>query len=221
MRKAVECPSEARLDWKIIHELSRRMGKPMPDYHNESEIFDEIARVTPIMAGISYSRLEQGSIQWPCPDKNHPGTPTLYLERFNTPSGRGKLFPVDYVPQSEKIDGEYPMILNSGRILYHYHTATMTRRTRTLRDFVNKAYVLIHPCDALRYGLTDGIKVKIESRRGELETIVRISDEVLEGEVFMPWHFNESQVNRLTRDELDPYSRIAPFKLSAVRISRL
>ncbi len=177
-RKAVECPGTARIDWRVIHELSRRMGKPMPDYRDESEIFDEIARVTPIMAGISYSRLEEGSIQWPCPTNDHPGTPTLYLERFNTPTGRGRLFPVDYVPQNEFTDSEYPLMLNSGR-------------------------------------------VKVESRRGELETQVRISEEVLIGEVFMPWHFTESQVNRLTRDELDPYSRIAPFKLSAVRIHKI
>ena len=220
VRKAVACPGEARVDWRIIHELAARMGKPMPQYRNEAEIFDEMARVTPIMAGISHARLEQGTIQWPCPGKNHPGTPTLYLERFNTPTGRGKLFPVEYVPQSEKIDGEYPLILNSGRLLYHYHTATMSRRTKALRDFVNKAYVQLHPSDAKKYGLVNGSRVSIESRRGELETSVHISEDVLEGEVFMPWHFTESQVNRLTRDELDPYSRIAPFKLSAVRIKK-
>ena len=221
VRKAVECPGEARVDWKIIHDLAGRMGKPMPGYRDESEIFDEIARVTPIMAGISYPRLEQGSIQWPCPAKDHPGTPTLYLDRFNTSTGRGRLFPVEYVQQKEKVDGEYPMILNSGRLLYHYHTATMTRRTKALMDFVNEAFVQIHPSDAVRCGLTDGCRVRIESRRGELETMVRISEDVLEGEVFMPWHFTESQVNRLTRDELDPYSRIAPFKLSAVRIIKI
>ncbi len=220
-RKAVECPGTARIDWRIIHELSRRMGKQMPDYRDESEIFAEIAKVTPIMAGISYPRLEKGSIQWPCPTSDHPGTPTLYLERFNTPTGRGKLFPVEYIPQNEFTDTEYPLMLNSGRLLYHYHTATMSRRTKVLRDFVNESFILIHPADALRYGLTEGGRVKIESRRGELETQVRISEEVLVGEVFMPWHFTESQVNRLTRDELDPYSRIPPFKLSAVRIQKI
>ena len=221
VRKAVDCPGDARVDWKIIHELAGRMGKPMPEYRNESEIFDEIAKVTPIMAGISHSRLEQGSIQWPCPDKDHPGTPTLYLDKFNTPTGRGKLFPVEYIPQSEKVDGEYPLMLNSGRLLYHYHTSTMSRRTKVLRNFVDEAYIQLNPCDARKYDLTNGSIVKIESRRGELETKVRISEEVLEGEVFMPWHFTESQVNRLTRDELDPYSRIAPFKLSAIRIKKI
>ncbi len=220
-RKAVECPGEAMADWRIIYELAGRMGRPMPDYRNESEIFDELASVTPIMAGISYDRLEQGSIQWPCPDRDHPGTPTLYLDRFNTPTGRGKLFPVEYVPQSEQTDDDYPLMLNSGRLLYHYHTSTMSRRTKVLRDFINESFVMIHPGDAEKYGLADGNRVMIESRRGELKTKVRITGEVLEGEVFMPWHFTESQVNRLTRDELDPYSRIAPFKLSAVRITKI
>jgi len=221
VRKAVECPGEAREDWKIIHELAARMGKPMPAYRNESEIFDELAKVTPIMTGISFERLEKGSIQWPCPHHDHPGTPTLYLERFNTPAGRGKLFPVEYTPQNERIDGEFPLMLNSGRLLYHYHTATMTRRTKALRDFVNEAFVLMHPNDAARELITEGSRVRIESRRGVIETTARISEEVLEGEVFMPWHFTESQVNRLTRDELDPYSKIAPFKLSAVRVKRI
>jgi formate dehydrogenase alpha subunit len=220
-RKAVECPGDARVDWKIIHELAGRMGTAMPGYRDEGEIFDELARVTPIMAGISYARLEQGSIQWPCPDKDHPGTPTLYLEGFNTPTGRGRLFPVEYVPQNEQTDEEYPLMLNSGRLLYHYHTATMSRRTKVLRDFVDESFVQIHPDDAGRYGLTDYSRVRIVSRRGELETIARISEDVLEGEMFMPWHFTESQVNRLTRDELDPYSRIAPFKLSAVKILKI
>lgn len=221
VRKAVECPGEARVDWKIIHELAKRMGKPMTGYRDEAEIFAELAKVTPIMGGINFERLEKGSIQWPCPSPDHPGTPTLYLDTFNTQTGRGKLFPVEYTPQNEKVDGEYPLMLNSGRLLYHYHTATMTRRTKALRDFVDEAFALMHPNDAAREGITEGCRVRLESRRGVIETTARISEEVLEGEVFMPWHFTESQVNRLTRDELDPYSKIAPFKLSAVRVTRI
>ena len=221
VRKAVECPGEAREDWRIVHALAKRMGSPMPEYSSEADIFDELAQVTPIMQGISYDRLEKGSIQWPCPHKDHPGTPTLYLEGFNTQSGKGKLFPVEYAPQTEKVDANYPFMLNSGRLLYHYHTATMTRRTKVLREYVDEAYVLIHPNDALKHGYTEGDKVKLISRRGELKTIVKLSSEVLEGELFMPWHFTEAQVNRLTRDELDPFSRIAPFKLSAVRLEKV
>lgn len=221
VRKAVECPGEAREDWKIIHELAKRMGKPMPNYKDEAEIFDEIAKVTPIMAGISHRRLEQDSIQWPCPTPDHPGTVTLYLDKFNTPNGKGKLFPVEYEPQNERVDAEYPYMLNSGRLLYHYHTSTMTRRAKPLTDFVNEAFVLMHPDDATKGGFKNGDWVKVGSRRGELKTSLRVSDEVLEGELFMPWHFTEAQVNRLTRDELDPYSRIAPFKLSAVKVEKI
>jgi len=218
VRKAVECSGEAREDWKIIHELANRMGKPMPIYNNESEIFDEMAKVTPIMSGISYNRLEHDGIQWPCPTPEHSGTSTLFLEKFNTPTGKGKLFPVEYIEQNERVNNEYPFLLNSGRILFHYHTATMSRRTKVLRDFIDKSYVLMHPIDARKLGFNDGQKVKLRSRRGELVTYLKVSEEVLEGELFMPWHFTESQVNRLTRDELDPFSKIAPFKLSAVSV---
>lgn len=218
VRKAVDCPGQAREDWRIIHELAARMGKPMPNYRDEAEIFDELARVTPIMAGISHARLEHHGIQWPCPTPDHPGTPTLYLDKFNTPTGKAKLFPVEHVDQTERATTEYPFILNSGRILYHYHTGTMSRRNKALTNFTNNPYVLMHPNDASKLGIKHGEKVRITSSRGALETHVRIADEVLEGELFMPWHYTEAQVNRLTRDELDPYSRIAPFKISAVRV---
>jgi formate dehydrogenase alpha subunit len=218
VRKAVDCPGQAREDWRIIHELAARMGKPMPNYRDEAEIFDELARVTPIMAGISHARLEHHGIQWPCPTPEHPGTPTLYPDKFNTPTGKAKLFPVEHVDQTERATTEYPFILNSGRILYHYHTGTMSRRNKALTNFTNNPYVLMHPNDASKLGIKHGEKVRITSERGTLETHVRIADEVLEGELFMPWHYTEAQVNRLTRDELDPYSRIAPFKISAVRV---
>jgi len=221
VRKAIDSPGEARDDWRIIHELAARMGKPMPDYSDEAEIFDELAKVTPIMAGISHSRLENHGIQWPCPSPDHPGTSTLYLDKFNTPSGKAKLFPVEHVDQSERATPEFPFILNSGRILYHYHTGTMSRKNKALTEFINHPYVIMHPNDAQKLGIKQGGIVKLTSKRGTLQTQVRIADEVLEGELFMPWHFSEAQVNRLTRDELDPYSRIAPFKISAVKIELL
>lgn len=218
VRKAVESPGEARQDWKTIVEIARRMGRPVGDYRDESEIFDEIAAVTPMMAGISHDRLEDKGIQWPCPTKTHPGTATLFLERFNTPSGKAKLNPVEHVDQKERADTEFPFILNSGRILYQYHSATMSRRNKALNDFANEAYVLMNPSDAAKFEYSEGIKVRLVSRRGELETSLRISNEVAPGELFMPFHYSESPVNKLTRDDLDPHSRIAPFKLSACRV---
>ncbi len=219
VRKAVDPPGQARQDWEIITDIAKRMGKPLGSYRDESEIWDEIARTSPIFAGISFSRLEKQGIQWPCPSKEHPGTPTLFEERFNTASGLAKLHPVDYAEQTEKADNEYPYILNTGRILYQYHSSTMSRRNVSLNQFANEAYVLMHPDDAKKQGLSNGDKVDISSRRGVIRSItVKISGEVLLGELFMPFHYSEAPVNRLTRDELDPYSKIAPFKLSAVKI---
>ena len=221
VRKAVESPGQARQDWKIILEIARRMGKSIGKYANEAEIFDEIASATPMMAGISHSRLEEKGIQWPCPEPGHPGTPTLFLEKFNTSSGRAKLNPVEYIEEKEKADDDFPLILNSGRILYQYHTSTMSRRNKSLNDFENEAYVLIHPDDAAKFNLAGGSRVRITSRRGKLETNLRISSEVAPGEMFMPFHYSESAVNRLTRDQLDPHSKIPPFKFSACRVESL
>lgn len=221
VRKAVDSPGLARQDWQIIQEIAKRMGKPMKDFCDESEIFDEIAAVTPIIAGINYNRLEKASIQWPCPDYNHPGTSTLFLERFNTPNGKAKINPVDYMPQNEKVNGEFPFLLNSGRILFQYHSATMSRKNDALNSFANESYVLMNSSDAIKNNLKNGDIVRLVSLRGELQTKLRINDEVLEGELFMPWHFSESLVNNLTRDELDPHSKIAPFKLSACKVEKV
>jgi predicted molibdopterin-dependent oxidoreductase YjgC len=220
VRKAVESPGEAREDLYILLELARRMGRPIGSYRSASEVFDEIAKAAPIMAGMDFGRLESGGIQWPCPSREHPGTPTLFLERFNTTDGLARLNPVDYAVQSELADAEYPFLLNTGRILYQYHSATMSRRSPALVAFANEAYVLMHPADLSRAGLADGDRVRITSRRGTIETTLRASEEVSEGELFMPFHYQEAPVNRLTRDELDPYSKIAPFKLSACRVER-
>jgi formate dehydrogenase alpha subunit len=218
VRKAVEMPGEAREDWHIIHEVSKRMGYPMPDYAGATEIFDEIAQVTPMMGGISYDRIEHEGIQWPCPDKDHPGTRTLFLERFNTPDGLGVINPVEYVPQNERVSDEYPFLLNSGRILYQYHSSTMSGRNDALNAYANQAYVIVHPNDAAKRQLHEGQLVKVWSKQGELTTVVSIRDEVIEGELFMPFHYPHALVNKLTRDELDPHSKIAPFKLTAVNI---
>ena len=194
---------------------------PINPYQDESEIFDEIAAVTPIMAGISYDRIEKEGIQWPCPTKDHPGTSTLFQDKFNTPSGRAILNPVDYVPQKEKASADYPFLLNTGRILYQFHSCTISRRNKALTDFANQSYVLMHPEDAMKLDFKHGERVKILSRQGEINTILTVSEQVLPGELFMPFHYSESPVNRLTRDELDPYSKIAPFKLTACRVIKL
>jgi predicted molibdopterin-dependent oxidoreductase YjgC len=179
-----------------------------------------MAIAAPIMAGISYERIENEGIQWPCPDKNHPGTGTLFLDKFNTPDGKAKINPVRFVEQTERPSEKYPFILNSGRILYQYHSATMTGKSDTLKQFASESYVLMNRYDLEKFGFTDGEKVRISNVRGELTTIIRSSDEVAPGELFMPWHYSESPVNNLTRNELDPFSKIAPFKLSACDVKK-
>ncbi len=221
VRKAVEMPGEAREDWRIIHEVAQRMGYPMPDYSDASEIFHEIAKVTPMMAGISYDRIENEGIQWPCPHPDHPGTATLFLDRFNTPNGLAVINPVDYVPQTERASEAYPFLLNSGRILFQYHSSTMSGRNDALNAYASQSYVIVNPIDALKLGISEGDTVKIWSKQGELVTRVKIKDEVLEGEFFMPFHFGDALVNKLTRDDLDPFSKIAAFKLTAVNLKKI
>jgi predicted molibdopterin-dependent oxidoreductase YjgC len=197
------------------------MGHPMHTYGNESEIFDEIATVVPFMAGISYARIDHEGIQWPCPTKDHPGSATLFLERFNTDSGRAVLHPQVYHPQTEAADDDYPYLLNTGRILYQYHTGTMSRRNTALTDFANSSYVLMHLDDVRQLGVKNGARVKVASRQGEITTRLKASDEVRPGELFMPFHYSESPVNELTRDVLDPESKIAPFKLTACKVTAI
>jgi predicted molibdopterin-dependent oxidoreductase YjgC len=172
------------------------------------------------MAGIHYHRIEHEGIQWPCPHDQHPGTRTLFLERFNTPDGLGVINPVDYVPQTERVSETYPFLLNSGRILFQYHSSTMSGRNDALNAFADSSYVIVNPLDAAKLNLETGDRVKIWSKQGELTTRVEVRDEVLDGELFMPFHFTDALVNKLTRDDLDPMSKIAPFKLTAVNISK-
>jgi predicted molibdopterin-dependent oxidoreductase YjgC len=221
VRKAVGLPGKAREDWHIIVAIAERMGVDIGRYERAEEIFDEIAQAAPILSGVSYERIDEEGIQWPCPSKDHPGTSTLFLERFNTENGKAVLVPVDFTAQSEQPSQEYPFILNSGRILYHYHSSTMSRRNDSLNAFVNESYLIMNEKDASRLKLSSGAGVRVSNSRGELTTKLTVSDEVAVGELFMPWHFAESLVNNLTRGELDPFSKIAPFKLSACRVDPL
>jgi formate dehydrogenase alpha subunit len=221
VRKAVDLPGEAREDWKILLDIADAMGTSIGDYTHPREIFDELAQVTPIMSGIDYCRIDQEGIQWPCPTKDHPGTRTLFLDKFNTPSGLAVIHPVEYVPQNERISDRFPFLLNSGRILFHYHSSTMSRKVDALNAYESSSYMLMNPLDAIKFGFKHGDTVKVWNDRGTLTTTLRVSDQVLESELFMPWHFSESPVNALTRDELDPFSKIAPFKLSAVQVEKV
>lgn len=218
LRKAVEMPGIAREDWRIIVDIAKKMGVDIGKYNSAEEIFAEIAQAAPIFGGIDYQRIDHEGIQWPCLTKDHPGTATLFLDKFNTATGKARLHPVEYIEQKERPSEKYPFILNSGRMLNQYHSATLSRRSESLNAFGNESYVIIHPDDAAKLSICHGDSVIIYSIRGKLKTKARVADEVAPGELFMPWHFSESPVNALTRDELDPMSKIAPFKYSAVNI---
>ncbi len=217
VRKVVDPIGSARPDWVILRDLLEKFGVRAP-YNHPSDIFEEIRRTTPQYSGITYRRLEKGGIQWPCYHEEHPGTMFLYAERFNTPDGKGHFHPVHQIPDYGR-DSEFPFILTTGRMRYHYHTGTMSRRTYALNKLVPEGYVEINPKDAAALKIKDGDRVKLVSRKGEIEAKVRLSDQVPEGVVFSTFHFSEIPVNVLADGEdLDPVSKIPEYKVIPIRI---
>ena len=218
LRKVLEAPGEALPDWEIICKLSEQFGYPM-HYNNGAQIMDEIASLTPIYGGIHHHRLAPDGLQWPCPSDDHPGTTYLHKGKFSR--GLGRFHPVDFILPAELPDEEYPFILSTGRILFHYHTGTMSRRVDALNAYVNEGYAEIHPHDAARLGLEDGGMVRVRTRRGEIKTRVKATQKVAEGSVFIPFHFAEAAANRLTNDALDPKAKIPELKVAACRIEKI
>ena len=216
LRKALEPPGEARADWEIICELALRSGYQGMRYANTAEILAEAASLTPIYGGVSHARLLLQGLQWPCPEADHPGTPTLH--RVNFTRGKGKFVPISYRPPMEVPDGEYPFMLTTGRTYFHWHTGTMTRRTHLLDREERRSFVEISPSDAASWGIKDSGRITIASRRGEVTAFARVTDNVLPGVLFMPFHFAEGAANVLTNNQLDPESHIPEFKVCAVRI---
>lgn len=215
VRQALSPPGEAKPDWQILCALAQRMGYPM-SYEHPREIMEEIARLVPIYAGISYARLEEAGIHWPCPSLDHPGTP--YLHRDGFPRGKGKFHPVEWEPPRETPDQEYPFILSTGRNLWHYHSRSMTGRVEGLVELSPEAYVEINPADALPLGIEDGQRVRVSSRRGTLIVRAKLTERVPRGTVFMPFHFGDAPANLLTAAFLDPEAKIPEYKVCAVRI---
>ncbi|MFB3890573.1 MAG: formate dehydrogenase subunit alpha [Phycisphaerae bacterium] len=215
VRRGVSPPGQARQDWQILCDVSSRMGYPM-SYPSASAIMDEIASLTPSYGGISFDRLEHGSLQWPCPSRDHPGTPILHREKFTR--GLGKFHPVQFIPPRELPDGEFPFVLSTGRILEHYHTGTMSRRSRVLDKLVSVGAIEINPADAQKLGVADGGKVRVRSRRGQIEIAAKVTPRVAQGTVFLAFHFSEAPANRLTIAALDPQAKIPEFKVCAVKV---
>jgi len=217
VRKAVAPPGEARQDWEIICELSRRMGYPM-HYENANAIMEEIARVTPSYCGIEYSRLEKDGIHWPCTGTDHPGTPCLHMDAFTC--GLGVFHAIAYRPPAELTDEEYPLFLTTGRVLYQFHTGSMTMKSPGLNDLAPECFVEISDEDADAYEIDDGDLLKISSRRGAITARAQVSDMAVKGTIFIPFHYAQAAANRLTHAALDPTAKIPEFKVSAVRIEK-
>jgi formate dehydrogenase alpha subunit len=216
--KAIEPVGGSRPDWVIISNISRRLGFQM-NYESPSDIMDEIANLGGIYGGVSHERLENKDLRWPCPTKEHPGTRILHQGEFSR--GLGRFQAVEYNPPAEEPDEEYPYILTTGRLLFHWHTGTMTRRSETLTDQVNEAVMEINPADAHTVGVGDGDTVKVTSRRGEISLKAWVTERIKKGVVFIPFHFAEAAANVLTNPALDPSAKIPELKVCAVRLDRI
>ena len=217
VRQAIPPVGQSRPDWKIICELSNRLGYPM-NYANPEAVFEEIRKVTPSYAGISYKRLDAGGLQWPCPTEEHPGTVFLHKDRFA--KGLGTFFAIDHKDPAEMPDAEYPLYLTTGRLLYHYHSGTMSRRAPGLTEKAPECLVEVAASDAASYGISEGDQVRVRTRRGQITVKAHISPKAVPGTVFLPFHFAEASANKLTNAALDPVSKIPEYKVCAVQIEK-
>jgi len=216
VRKAIASPGEAKTDWEVICGISNKMGYPM-HYASAKEIFDEVTTVTPSYAGITYQRLDKEGLQWPCPTPEHKGTKFLHKDKFSR--GLGLFTAIEFIPPDELPDKEYPFLLSTGRVLYHYHTGTMTTRAQGPSERCPESLVEINPADAEKLGIADGQLVKVTSRRGNVEAKARITTKSAPGSIFMNFHFAEAAVNLLTNPALDPIGKIPEYKVCAVKLA--
>jgi formate dehydrogenase alpha subunit len=225
IRPAVPPPGQARHDWEVLCDLAVRVEKKLRRkksagfaFASPAEIWDEMARLTPPFQGIDHDRVaREDGVHWPCPTPDHPGSPYLFTDDF--PRGRGIFTPLAYNPTSEAPDEEYPYILSTGRVLYHWHGGTMTRRSK-LDDIYPDPTVELHPEDAGKLGLNAGDWVKVRSRRGEIKVRTLVTERSPAGVVFIPFHFAEAAANELTHDLRDPKAKIPDYKMCAVALER-
>ena len=219
LRKAINKPTgKAKPDWLITCQIAQKMGARGFDFIHPGQVMEEIASLTPIYGGISYERLGTSGLQWPCPTEEHPGTPYLHSQVFSR--GKGQFLPLEYKPPMELPDQKYPLILTTGRSLYHWHTGTVSRRVSGLNDLMGEELVEMNPDDALRLGIEEGDMVKVSSRRGKVSARARLTNVSPPGVVFMTFHFAESPGNRLTNPVFDPVAKIPEYKVCAVRVEK-
>ncbi len=218
VRKAVEPPGNARPDWQILCDFARASGYEMPHYKNAGEVYAEIARLAPRYAGISHERLDRTpmGLQWPCTAPDHEGT--VYMHKGGPVKGKGTFIVTNYRPPVELPDDEYPFNLATGRVLYHYNAGTQTRRDTGTMAKVGECQIEVHEEDAARLGVAEGDMVKIVSRRGGIKAKVWLSGRVQKGHVWLPLHFADAAINKLTVDAGDPLAGTAEYKVCAVNL---
>jgi assimilatory nitrate reductase catalytic subunit len=225
--KAVEPPGEARRDWEIVCELARRLGRgEFFNFHSPREIFDELRLCTKGAKsdywGITYEKIEaQNGVFWPCPSEEHPGTPRLYEQRFGFPDGKARFNPIMYIPPAEEPDEEYPLVLTTGRVIYHYLSGNQTRRTPFLKEQAPYPWVEIHERTAARLGIRDGDWVTVRTRRGEMTAPALVVLSIRPDTLFVPYHYGHTQaVNQLTNPVLEPEFKIPEYKVCAASATR-
>lgn len=214
LEKVIDPPGQAKADWETISALANRMGHSYV-YKNPEVIMEEIAYVTPIYGGIHYDRLGNYGLQWPCTNRDHPGTAQLHKETFSR--GKGKFHAVEYIPPAESVSAGYPLILTTGRVLHHFHTGSMSRRSDVLDKLCPNGTMDIHPDDALNLGIVEGDLITVASERGKIDVPVHITEKTAPGLAFMAFHWYESPANVLTNPAVDPTAKIPEFKVSAVK----
>ena len=216
VRKAVNPPGQARLDWKIISDIAKAMGVNGFDFNTSEDVFNDLRKAAVSYAGMTYERIDKNGLQWPCPTVKHPGT--KYLHKGIFARGVGKLMPAEHKDPAELVCDEYPILLATGRMLYHYNV--MTRKSDTLNNIRPCELAEIHPKTAKEYGLVEHDVIEVKSRRGKLWTRVTVTDRVKPGMLWMTFHFWESPVNELTNDAYDPITKTAEYKVAAVNIKK-
>ena len=208
-----------RTDIDILTDLMNAMGYPQKRM-TAAEVMDEIASLTPSYHGISHARLDAGeSLQWPCPDKNHPGTPIMHA--VGPARGKALFYPAAYTPSAELPDEEYPFILSTGRILSQYNAASITMRAPGLVEIAGEGFIEVNREDAARLGIKDGERIIVRSRRGSIDATARVAEKVFPGETWMPFHFADSPVNRITNAVFDEFARIPEYKVCAVTLEKM
>ena len=225
--KAVDPPGEARLDWDIICDLARRLGKgEYFPYRGQRDIFEEIRIATKGSIadyhGITYEKIEaQNGVFWPCPTEDHPGTPRLYEEKFGFPDGKARAHPITYLPPAEEPDDEYPLVLTTGRVIYHYLSGNQTRRTPFLFEMAPCPWVEIHEQTAQSLGIADSDWVTVRTRRGEMTAPALVVRSIRPDTIFIPYHYGDGQTaNILTNPVLEPMNKIPEYKVCAAAVRK-